>query len=111
MSNRDRDHGTVVHFSESGGYGFIRPDTGEHDIFMHVSQCKGETPCIRDRVTYVLSIYKRKNKPCANDVRFENDDRNEEKAAPGFYKDPDVGAGALAEGLKKLLRSDREETR
>jgi CspA family cold shock protein len=110
MNTRDRDHGTVVHFSENGGYGFIRPDTGEHDIFMHVSQCKGETPRIGDRVTCALGIDQRKNKLCATDVRFESDDRNEETEAapPGMYAAAEEpSSGALAEGLQKYLRDQQ----
>jgi cold shock CspA family protein len=86
-------------FSENGGYGFIRPDTGEHDIFMHVSQCKGETPRVR--------ADQRKGKPCANDVRFEGDGNEEAGAAPGMFKEPEAGGGALAEGLQKLLRGQQ----
>jgi CspA family cold shock protein len=30
--------GTVVYFSEGRGFGFVRPDGANHDVFVHLSQ-------------------------------------------------------------------------
>lgn len=34
--------GTVKWFNESKGYGFITPDGGEKDLFVHFSEINGE---------------------------------------------------------------------
>jgi len=105
MHDRGRDHGTVVHWNGEASYGFIRPDVGERDVFVHASNCNGEALRIRDRVTYIVGIDQRRGRPCALDVRPESDDRYEGVTAPGMYAAEEPSNGALAAGLQKLLRN------
>ncbi len=42
MENRQRRKGTVNWFSGAKGYGFIKPDEGGRDIFVHYSGINGE---------------------------------------------------------------------
>lgn len=42
MDDNGRITGTVQWFSRVKGYGFVRPDTQEEDIFVHYSSIQGE---------------------------------------------------------------------
>ncbi|HMW39335.1 MAG: cold-shock protein [Saprospiraceae bacterium] len=45
------EEGTVKFFNESKGFGFITPDNGKPDIFVHVSALKNKIT-ENDRVSY-----------------------------------------------------------
>lgn len=42
MGDNDRITGTVQWFSRVKGYGFVRPDTQEEDVFVHYSSIRGD---------------------------------------------------------------------
>lgn len=45
--------GTIVHWNEDRAFGFIRPDDGGRDIFLHIKHAPpGGTPCKGERVSY-----------------------------------------------------------
>jgi CspA family cold shock protein len=62
--------GTVKWFNASKGFGFITPDTGSADLFVHHSEVKTEGYATLDenqKVTF--DVGEGKKGPCANNVR------------------------------------------
>ncbi|MBO0932804.1 cold-shock protein [Fibrella sp. HMF5335] len=51
--------GTVKFFNESKGFGFIVPDGGGEDVFVHISALNGLTLRENDKVTYEVEQGKR----------------------------------------------------
>ncbi len=62
--------GTVKFFSQDKGYGFITPDTGDPDVFVHVSAVQGSGP-LRDgqKVSYEIGQDRKTGKSKAENVR------------------------------------------
>jgi cold shock CspA family protein len=90
MNDENREHGRVIYWS--GNYGFIRPNTGERDVFVHRTECEGE-PRIGDRVTFEIGADRRPGRAariCAVSVRFVTG--GESKTPPELGG---VGASAL----------------
>jgi cold shock CspA family protein len=83
----NREFGRIIHWSNN--YGFIRPDQGERDVFVHRSEFEGE-PRVGDRVTYEMGADRRPgrepNRICAVQVRFEGD-----TTKPGMFAAPTYG--------------------
>jgi cold shock CspA family protein len=114
----ERELGVIVHWTDRG-FGFIRPDHGDRDVFLHIDECDmpaGEEPRIGDRVSYEMGTDNRRDKqprPCAKLVRFADGDQaggegkpNNGVAAGMFARrdEPSTDGNAFSEGLKRLLR-------
>ena len=64
--------GTVKWFNEQKGYGFIQPDTGGKDVFVHVSavQRSGLRGLVEgQKITYELQADRRTGKESAVDLK------------------------------------------
>merc|ERR1712226_1083787 len=58
--------GTVKKFMEDKGFGFITPDDGGDDLFIHIKQCNGaESLSEGDKVSYDAEWNDRKGKMAA----------------------------------------------
>lgn len=74
MTQDDRQTGTVKFFNEAKGYGFIVPDQGGNDVFVHVSAVQRSGLSILDngaRVSFGTEPDKRGKGPKAVDLRIE----------------------------------------
>lgn len=61
------ENGTVKFFNDSKGFGFITPDNGGSDLFVHVSAVSNGTLNDNDKVTY--EIGEGQKGPCALEVK------------------------------------------
>ena len=63
-------HGTIKFFNQEKGFGFITPDEGGQDVFVHVSAVQGST-LLRDgqRESYEVGQDRRSGKSKAENVR------------------------------------------
>jgi CspA family cold shock protein len=59
--------GKVKFFNDEKGFGFITPDDGEKDIFVHISGVTGNTLSEGDKVEY--EIGEGQKGPCAVQVK------------------------------------------
>jgi CspA family cold shock protein len=60
--------GTVKWYDETKGYGFITPDDGAKDLFVHQTGLKSSTLSDGDKVEY--EVGEGKKGPCAIDVEI-----------------------------------------
>ncbi|CAE7176685.1 unnamed protein product, partial [Symbiodinium microadriaticum] len=70
--------GSVLRYDEEKGFGFIKPDRGSEDVFVHFSNLPREyqrngTQVLQtgDRVIFDQEIDQKKGKPCAKNVQIE----------------------------------------
>jgi cold shock protein len=76
--------GTVKFFNESKGYGFIAPDDGGQDAFVHISAVEGSgmnTLRENQRVSFTLE-QDRRGKMAAVNLKSAEDSTSDEGAPP-----------------------------
>lgn len=59
--------GTVKFFNDQKGFGFIKPDEGEKDLFVHTSEVQDGTLYENDKVEF--EVGEGQKGPCAVKVR------------------------------------------
>ncbi|MEM6681950.1 MAG: cold-shock protein [Pseudomonadota bacterium] len=68
--------GTVKFYNETKGYGFIEPEDGGNDVFVHATALKRsgmETLAQGQRVSFETAIDKRSGKPAVETITTEGD--------------------------------------
>ena len=66
--------GTVKWFNSTKGFGFIQPDDGGNDVFMHISAVERSgiaTPNEGDKISYELERDERRGRVSAVNLRVE----------------------------------------
>jgi len=68
--------GVVKFFNAQRGFGFIKPDDGGPDVFVHVSGLAPETPLLDEnmRVVFELGTDRKSGKTKAANVRMAGND-------------------------------------
>ena len=61
--------GVVKFFDESRGFGFICPDDGSADVFMHISQLGGQRLSVKDQVEYEVGDNPRNGRVMATNIK------------------------------------------
>jgi cold shock CspA family protein len=66
------DKGILVRWVEDKGFGFIKPENGANDIFIHISALKGMSrkPIVGDVIHYQISVAE-SGKTCAINANIE----------------------------------------
>ncbi len=64
--------GTVKFFNSDRGFGFIKPDDGGADVFVHIRQVANTTEALQEnqRVSFEIGTDARKGKTQAEGVRI-----------------------------------------
>ena len=63
--------GTVKWFNDQKGYGFIAPEDGGKDLFVHYSEIQTDNPraSLQDGASVEFEVGQGEKGPCANNVR------------------------------------------
>jgi cold shock protein len=97
--------GTVKWYNPEKGFGFIAPDTGGEDLFVHRSAVGFDIPGEGDRVEYTVGQGQRG--PTAMDVRITEINRNPPERAPRAERSgPRVDPGSLETVTGTVVRYD-----
>jgi CspA family cold shock protein len=73
VTDSTKHHGTVKFFGDKGAWGFITPDDGSREMFVHVTAV-GKAGLrgldAGDRVEYTVELDERSKRPCAANLKL-----------------------------------------
>lgn len=88
--------GTVVRFDEVRGYGFIAPDTGGEDVFMHINDLEDEKSRFATGTAVEFQVTEGERGLKAFDVRVRHKAGEPEPVLPRTVHPGSAGTGAGA---------------
>ncbi|MFH8447346.1 cold-shock protein [Streptomyces sp. NPDC018026] len=104
--------GHVVRFDGARGYGFIAPDQGEGDVFLHVNDLLIPEASVRAGLAVEFEIEEGDRGPKASSIRFAEGAQSSPTAALGRPAGEAVATGAVNgdEPMCDVLRADEFTT-
>ncbi|KUJ67104.1 hypothetical protein ACZ90_30130 [Streptomyces albus subsp. albus] len=100
--------GKVVRFDEVRGYGFIAPDNGTEDVFMHVNDLLDDKYLFRPGLRVTFRVEEGERGPKASDVRIVESGEAAPvvRAVPTLATAPRVVDGDADDSVCDLLSAD-----
>ncbi|MFH8368408.1 cold-shock protein [Streptomyces sp. NPDC018031] len=97
--------GKVVRFDEVRGYGFITPDNGTEDVFMHVNDLLDDKYLFRPGLRVTFEVEEGERGPKASDVRIVEQSGTVPPArtVPALGTAPSQPAGGADDSVCDLL--------
>jgi len=80
-----RNQGKIAYWNEDKGYGFIQPETGTKQVFVHIRAYSkhAERPAVEDKVSYAVST-DTQGRPCAVKVKKAGEKRSGERGSKAY---------------------------
>lgn len=98
--------GTIVRFDESRGYGFVAPDRGGDDVFVHANDLESDTHSVACGTRVEFRVVDSGRGPKAYDVRMLDGAPSAASSRPPASADSDIALDDTCEVL-----SEQEFTR
>lgn len=73
MTDTEKHYGVVKSFGDRGAYGFIQPEGGGRDVFVHITavgQAGLRELRAGDKIEFTIETDERSGRPCAGNLKL-----------------------------------------